>query len=265
MKTHLNLLVCLCLSLVASTGFATFGPPTPVGIDAETLLTGPSLSADELIIYFSTNETHTTYPFDLLYATRADSNSAFGTPQPMFGGTRDIVQSTPFISRNGLSLYYISRDWPATDISIYFTTRSSVSDPFLPGAIVSELDSLEGDWHPSVTSDELTICFGSSRSGGLGENDIYMATRLDTNSPFGTASNLTELNTTSVDNAPCISPDGRTIFFVTWRSGDGMQEIALVAGHQTAGPPADLFFIHGTVFCAHQRLSIKECFKRTIP
>ena len=98
-------------------------------------------------------------------------------------------------------------------------TRSSVPGTFSAPTNVAELNTASVDASPAISPDNLTIFFTSTRSGGLGSSDIWYAIRADTNAPFGTAWNLTPVNSTSADYDPSLSPDGRTIFFASYRAG----------------------------------------------
>jgi hypothetical protein len=64
----------------------------------------------------------------------------------------------------------------------------------------------------SLTIDGLTIYYGSN-------NDIWRATRPNLSAPFASPAPVTELNSTSVEREPHISPDGLTIFFTSARAG----------------------------------------------
>ena len=74
---------------------------------------------------------------------------------------------------------------------------------------------------PRLTEDELTIIFDSREPivGGVGGRDLYIATRSGIGSVFDNIRNLTEINSTSDDVLPLISPDGLTLYFNSNRDG----------------------------------------------
>jgi hypothetical protein len=80
------------------------------------------------------------------------------------------------------------------------------------------VNTASNETDPSMTDDDLTIVFTSDRPGGTGALDLYIGTRTSTGDPF-TVRELTELNSTAVDQSPEISSDGLTIFFSTARAG----------------------------------------------
>jgi hypothetical protein len=86
--------------------------------------------------------------------------------------------------------------------------------------VLHELDDPEGGQDPSMTEDRLTIVWSSTRAGGAGSDDLWIATRQTTDQPFGHITNLTDLNDSSSDTTPEISADGSTMFFTSDRAGD---------------------------------------------
>jgi hypothetical protein len=59
---------------------------------------------------------------------------------------------------------------------------------------VAELDTPGLESSPSISDDGLFFFFGSTRPGGVGQSDWYVATRPNRNAPFGRASNVSEMN-----------------------------------------------------------------------
>jgi len=90
-------------------------------------------------------------------------------------------------------------------------------DTFGPAAVVTELGA---GGCPAVRRDGLEIILCSSRSGGLGGSDMWMATRESTRDAWSTPVNLTVLNTAYSDNGRLgLSFDGRTLYFTSNRPG----------------------------------------------
>ena len=81
-------------------------------------------------------------------------------------------------------------------------------------------DSSASDNRPSVTHDGLTLFFDSTRGGGLGGPDIWVASRESTSDPFGAASTLQALNSGGFDARPSVSWDGTELFFSSGRAGN---------------------------------------------
>lgn len=80
---------------------------------------------------------------------------------------------------------------------------------------VTELNSPtpNNDYAPSLSPDELTITFGSTRPGGPGSIDAYIATRASTSAPWGAPALIAGVNTTGQDSRPIMSGDQLTMYF----------------------------------------------------
>jgi hypothetical protein len=71
-----------------------------------------------------------------------------------------------------------------------------------------------------MTEDGLSAFFGSDRPGGFGSGDIYMSTRVTLDDPWGEPVNLGPVvNGLSYEGVPELSPDGRTLLFMSNRPG----------------------------------------------
>jgi hypothetical protein len=85
------------------------------------------------------------------------------------------------------------------------------------GPVVNS-SSVEGG--PSISFDGLTLFFSSSRPGGFGSGDLWMAARAGTFGPWESPVHLgPTVNTAFNDGAPCISTDALTLFFQSNRPG----------------------------------------------
>ena len=219
MKTYLTLLVYLCLFLVASTGFATFGPPTPVPIDTTDPVRAPSLTPDELTVFLHVRN-GPSGGADLVFATRPDKNSPFGAPVQLASLNTNALEWAPDISADGLSLYF-TRGSSFAVADIWVATREDISEAFGNPQPLTEVNTEDSEGVPSISTDGLNLFLASNRSGGAGYWDIYMATRLDANSPFGTPVNLSEINSAEGDNSPSISTDGLTLYYAVHHQPGG--------------------------------------------
>jgi hypothetical protein len=78
-----------------------------------------------------------------------------------------------------------------------------------------ELNTSSTDWDTRVSLDNLVIFFSSNRPGGVGSYDIWMASRLDPNAPFGTPVNLPALNSSASERNPGLALFPDEIVFST--------------------------------------------------
>jgi len=114
-----------------------------------------------------------------------------------------------------------------------------------PTKLGPTVNSSAFDGSPEISADGLTLYFDSLRPGGLGNWDIYVTMRTDTNADWGTAEILpSPINSSYGDSGPCISPDGLALYFASDRPGGyGSYDIWVTTRETTNdpwGPPVNL-------------------------
>jgi hypothetical protein len=82
-------------------------------------------------------------------------------------------------------------------------------------------DLTESDDDPSFTADGLELFFNSDRGG---ENDVWTSTRVLDTDPWGTPSNVVEVNTVGSDPNPVVAPDGLTLWLAGRRDGQASND-----------------------------------------
>ncbi len=144
----------------------------------------------------------------------------FGEPAN-FGPTVNTsdYEYDPDLSTDGLELYFQSpRSGGYGNYDIYVTTRATIDDPWSEPVNLGPLINSSGtEFGPSISADGLSLYFNSSRPGGSGLNDLYVATRKTALDPWGEPSNLGPVvNSSFHDVNPNISADGLSLFFSDW-------------------------------------------------
>lgn len=184
----------------------------------------PCLSRDGLTMYFARCEPGGSY-LRIVEAYR-------DTPQGIF--TSEDVQDelvstgydlkTPWISSDGLRLYYEEFEAAGT-AKAKMAQRASTGDTWTVVRLFDELHVGGADViRPSLTEDELIVTFASTRPGGSGKYDLWMASRTSIDATFGNIRPLYEINSFDWDQWPCIMPDGLTLYFTSiYRDGDEIQ------------------------------------------
>jgi Tol biopolymer transport system component len=155
------------------------------------------------------------------------------------------------ISPDGRTIFFISTDrpggiggddiWQSSFLAVGDTSWSAPIDD-------TELNSSNGDGSISITADGRTMYFGSARSTTVtGDMNIWVAT-----SEGNHWRNLhplpASINTTAWEAQPVISPDGKTLFFASNRSGkiggEGKNNVDVFVSHLLAdsswSEPVDL-------------------------
>ena len=178
----------------------------------------PTVTADGLTMVFSDSATGL---YDLYTTTRTSADGSFGQPSPV-AGVNDPAEydHTPYLLPDGMTLYFAStRGNAGVSYDLYRTTRPKLTSPFGTPTKIAEISTGDDDTDPVVSPDELTLYFTSYRQGGAGSSDIWVATRASTGDPFGTATNVAELNTAMAEWPTWISNDGCRLYFGGDRAG----------------------------------------------
>jgi Tol biopolymer transport system component len=126
----------------------------------------------------------------------------------------DVFDGSPAVSSDETELYFTSARGGQQDI--FVATRPSRKavwgTPVNVGSLVN--DPAADDFSLRLSSDGLSLYFASTRAGGFGKSDLYVATRASTHQPWGRASNLGPiLNTDAFEAFPTPAADGKTLYF----------------------------------------------------
>jgi len=208
----------------------SWGPATNLGGPVNTSAgeVFPSLSADELMLYFSDHFGGSVRAggaggCDIWLATRATKDAPWDAPvnlgSPVNSSSNQVA---PCISSDGLTLYFASdRPRGLGGWDIWKATRPTTGDSWgTPTNLGPAINSSSFDGGASVSSDELALFFSSSRAGGSGGNDIWVSRRAAKDQAWGAPWNLGSLiNSTAADAAAGISADGSTLLLDSVRAG----------------------------------------------
>ena len=105
-------------------------------------------------------------------------------------------------------------------LSIYLTATPVYSDWSQPINLGPGVNSAAEDFAPHVSKNGLSLYFASTRPGGLGGEDLWVAKRASTRDSWNAPVNLgTIINTEANERSPALSRDGHLLFFATTRGG----------------------------------------------
>jgi len=192
----------------------------------------PCISADDLELYFGLFNPSGNYIYDIWVTKRPTRNDAWGMPIKLgppvnTGGVEDATQ----LSTDGLELYFTAynRSGGFGSDDIWITRRATKNDPWeQPINLGAVVNSAASEDHPFLSADGLALFFSEDRGqplhtlrpGGFGDVDMWVTTRSSTSEPWSTPINLGPMvNSTGLDGAPIISPDGFTLYFSSERPG----------------------------------------------
>jgi len=128
----------------------------------------------------------------------------------------------------GKKQLYFSRSSVTPNVpgEIYVSERQNGAR-FGPATAVSELnDATANDIQPNVRADGLEVVFSSNRSGTLGAQDIWVATRATLTDRWSASVNLgSEVNTSAAESRPSLSKDGNQLLFGRAPGPEGSSDI----------------------------------------
>jgi Tol biopolymer transport system component len=187
---------------------------SPVAFD-----TDPMLSADGRALYFASDRRGT---HDLFVSTR--SGATFGPPEPITRlNESTVAEFQPFLTFDGTELWFSREISGKARIMRAPVVDGGFGDP----SIVPELMSGGNDWLPTLSADGLTIYFSSTRAGGSGDYDIWVAKRGSTTGTFGEPRPVAELNGPFRDAPGYVSTDGCRLYFDARRVEGGTTDLYL--------------------------------------
>jgi len=192
-------------------------------INSEVHETTPNISADNLTLYFSSNRIGSYGEFDIWMATRAKVSDPWGTPMNLGRTVNSAFKDgSTSISSDGLKLYFGSKRTDGFgDSDLWVTARTTTKDAWdKPVNMGRNVNITASDGGPSISADGLSLLFESSRLGGYPGDDLWITTRETVDDPWEKSINLgSTVNSQFIEATPCISSDGRELFFQSNRPG----------------------------------------------
>jgi hypothetical protein len=192
----------------------------------------PCLSADGLILYFSDwwewnaagNRPGGVGHHDLWMRTRPTTNDPWGPPANMGAiinsSTGDV---SPSVSQDGKILIFASKRSGSLggNYDLWMSTRPTAdSDWAAPVNMGPAVNSSAHDCEACISNDGLAVFFTSDRPGGMGSFDMWMTTRRSQAAAWSPPVNLgPAINTAHTEGAPSLSPDQKTLYFVSDQPG----------------------------------------------
>jgi WD40-like Beta Propeller Repeat len=196
--------------------WSTFGPATPVTeINTSYGEDDPTLTGDMLEIYFERSQ-------EIWCATRTSASAPWSAPAQVAALNSTEENGTPDISVDGLTIFFASRRPGAGvkgGIEIYVASRPSRTAPWEAPVLIPELNTAAEDLCAAPTADLLTVVLDSTRAGGAGARDLFVASRADLKQPWTAPSVLVSVNSSVDDECPWIDAKGDLILFSSDRPG----------------------------------------------
>lgn len=209
----------LCLLVVTAPGFVQAHTDVatrwaPQRISSNQYESTPTFTPDGREMFFmSSNPRFERYR--ILWSRCTRDGWTRPTP-PSFAGDPSVLEADPFVTADGKRVYFISsrhkRD--QEDLDIWYVDRERDGSWGVAHPLPSPVNSTSAELLPRATADG-RVYFGSSRPGGLGQGDIYVAARVG--NEWRVSNVGPPVNTASFEYEAEISSDERTMIVVADR------------------------------------------------
>jgi Tol biopolymer transport system component len=171
----------------------------------------PSISPDELSLFFESNRTPPSTARAIWMATRATKADAFGAPTRVVELDDAMDDYDPSLSSDGLQIWFGSLR--SGTRQIYTATRADTTSPFsAPTLVTITGDAIAVRSSPRVTPDGLGLYYAR-------DLEVAFASRSSTTVDFAFVRELDEVNAPPTDGSPTITDDGLELFFDSYRNG----------------------------------------------
>jgi hypothetical protein len=164
-----------------------------------------------------------------IYFTRRNSAGEWKQPRHFAcapaGPNSELDEQGPSYVEAGGSFLYFSRSSVTVPGDIY-VSRKRLDGSFRPATAVVELNSAGNDIQPNVRKDGREVVLSSNRTGTLGAQDIWVATRDEVGDPWSAPVNLgSAINTPAAESRPSLSWDALTLLFGRTPGPEGIGDI----------------------------------------
>jgi WD40-like Beta Propeller Repeat len=164
-----------------------------------------------------------------IYFTRRNSAGEWRQPRHFacapVGPNSALDEQGPSYVEAGGSFLYFSRSSAIVPGDIYVSEKR-LDGSFRPATPVEELNSAGNDIQPNVRKDGREVVLSSNRTGTLGGQDIWVATRDEVGDPWSAPVNLgSAVNTAAAESRPSFSWDALTLLFGRTPGPEGSGDI----------------------------------------
>jgi len=136
--------------------------------------------------------------------------------QPVHGAkplNSDFDEDCPTLSRSN-NLYFSSNRDGNYDIYVSHFSEKGFTEPH---RLDSTINTNHFEGHPFIAHDESYLIFSSDRPGELGQGDLYISFKGKENEWLKPVNIGNKINSPFHDVAPYVSPDGKYLFFCSFR------------------------------------------------
>jgi hypothetical protein len=205
---------------------------SPDGGEAE----DPTLTSDQLEIFFLSTRNGGPGHGDVWFATRASAGLAWSAPSVVPNVNTAYHEKGPAIAADGLSLW-VGSDRGSTGsgpIEIFVATRASGTAGWSTPVLVTELDSPQ-DQIPYPPGERGLVMPLSRRATATEPYEIFTAARPSESSPWSTPVRVDSVDTSGVNVDGFLSDDGLALYFSSDRLS-GSQDLFVAERSDRSAP-----------------------------
>jgi len=190
-----------------------FGDPSPLADFAGS--DDPSFTRDGLEAYLDANDDDRIH-----VATRASLDDPWGEPIPLEAVGNDSNGKTPWITPDGLQLYFAAdREGGAGVSDVWWIERPDRDSPWGEPAPVTNVNTAREEFAPSLSADGLQLLL-TRANVGLGAQELWLSVRDSVEAPWNDPVLLPVNDPTKKDSDAVFSPDALEIWWVRAVSSD---------------------------------------------
>jgi hypothetical protein len=212
-----------------------------------------AFSADGLEVFFVSDRPGSVNDdFDIWHASRDARSDPFATPVNLSVVNSPGREATPFLSSDGLTLYF-ARGWTrhTQSYDVYTATRADRWSLFSEPVELVTVNAAGSDGGAVLAADGLSLYLVHNAFEPPPREDLYVSSRGTAGQPFGAPVRIDELSTDDMERDPWVSADGLSLYFVSNRGGAhfGDYDIFLsqrVSADDAWGSPVRISGIHTT-------------------
>lgn len=204
-----------------------FSPP--VALATFTGSDDPTSTADGLELYFDTGGTGR-----IKFATRTSRADPWGSASDFLAIGPDAQGTTPWITPDGLRLFFASVAMLESERDIWWMQRASRTAPWMPPEQLQAVNSADGDFAPGLSHSGLELVL--TRIGGdLANEELFFSKRDSTNSDWNPPELAPLSSAEGRDSDAVFGPQDLTLWWVRETPGRGLD--LFVASRATTGEP----------------------------
>lgn len=173
---------------------------------------------------------------------RCDPARPFGAPVPVEGLASATEDASLRLSPDEKTAYFFSAR--SGSKLLYTAARPRITAPFSGVSVLANVNA-GNQYNPAISADGRTLFFASFRPEGVGDNDIYQATRATQTDDFTNIHLAPNVNSSASEVQPYLTRDSATLYFV--RTVSAAQAVFRATGSITAGfaNPSMVAELHG--------------------